>query len=414
MNRHVAKLALLGAFALHGCSIDDASSTPTKSHASRLRIRLAVADLHAPTMTFYDVADREVVGHVMLDAPAGSVVASQSGDTALVVPKNGGKVQVLGSGVAVIPHKDHIHIFKSAPEVLGSPIAGKGPAAFAFAEGKWGIFFEGDPAAGTSATALALTEEPWVQGTRVPVDVAAPTPHRGITIPFAGEYLVSRPPASGGTVAGGVDFIAAGSTPQPLFNCPEMTAAATSGRVVAFACAGGVVLLGSDRIPSAPVALPENLKPSLLNALAEQPFLLGRDPAGRVFGLELATRSTSLLPLDGEACDAVLEIGTTPRGVVLTSAGHIERFELATKDRRTTTAAVPAFACSDPERPRLAATPGRAWVTSPATGEILELDTDAGTTVRRIFLGGAPGSIAILGLDARDADLSTGNDELTD
>lgn len=413
MNRRFAKLALFGVLAVHGCR-DEAPSAPAKPHASRLRIRLAVADLRAPTVAVYDVADREVVGRLTLAAPAGSLVASQSGDTAVVVSKTGGEVQVLGGGVAVIPHDDHIHIFKSAPEVLGSPVAGKGPAAVAFAEGKWGIFFEGDrTGGGGSATAVALTEEPWVQGTRVLVDVAAPTPHRGFTIPFAGEYLVSRAAAVGGPVAGGVDFVAAGSAPQPLVDCPEMTAAASTGAVVGFLCAPGIVLLSADRVASAPVALPDGSRPSELTALADQPFLLGRGPAGRVFGVELATRTANVLPVDGEACDAVLEIGTLPRGVVLTSAGRVERIELATKERRMTVSVVPSFACSDPERPRLAATPGRAWVTSPATGEIVELDTDTGATIRTIAVGGAPGSIAVLGLDARNADLSPGHDELT-
>ncbi|MCW5834047.1 MAG: hypothetical protein KIS78_16730 [Labilithrix sp.] len=415
MNRRLARLALLGALALDGCS-DDASSAPAeKPHVSRLRVRVAVADLRAPTIAFYDVADREVVGRLTIDAPVASLVGSQSGDTALAVPKDGGGVRVLGGGVAVIPHKDHIHIFKSPPEVLGDPVPGAGAAASTFADGQWGIFFEGDPAgAGGAAAALALTEEPWVQGTRVPVDVAAPTPHRGFTIPFGGGYLVSRPQASGGPVAGGADLVVAGSAPQPLVECPEMTSAASSGAVVAFACRDGVVLLGPDRVAGAPVALPDGMKPYELAALAEQPFLLGRDPAGRVFALELATRVARALPLEGEACDAVLEIGTTPRGVVLTSAGNVERFALASDERRTTVAAVPAFACSDPERPRLAATPGRAWITSPASGELLEVDTSAGATVRRISVGGAPGPIAVLGLAARDADLSTGNDKLTD
>lgn len=399
MKRH---LLLLGALALHGCS-DDAETTPAAPHASRLRIRLAVADLRAPTVTLYDVADREMAGTLALAAPAAALVASQSGDTALALPRGGGAVQVLSGGVAVIPHKDHIHIFKSPAEVLGAPIAGSGDPTAAFGDGKWGVFFAGE--AGAASSAVALTEAPWLQGKREPIAVATPAAHRGFAVPFAGDYLVSRP--------SGVDVVAAGGAPSPLAECLEPSAATTTGTHAAFACLDGLVVVSADRV-AAPVTLPAGVVATSLEAQTERPFLLGRAAPGQLFALELATRAVSSIDVGEEPCDAVLEVGTTPRVVILTSAGRVVRIDLPLQAGRDIAGVVPPFACAAEERPRLAATPGRAWVSSPRTGEVLEIDTDGASPVRKIAVGGAPGPIAILGLEARNADLAVGTDELTD
>jgi hypothetical protein len=149
-------------------------------------------------------------------------------------------------------------------------------------------------------------------------------------------------------------------------------------------------------------------------ALAKQAFVLLRDASARVAALDVDRRRADLLPVDGEACDAVLEVATSPRAVVLTSRGRVERFDLVTRERRSGTDVAAPFACSDPDRPRIVAGPGRAWVSAPAAGELVEIDTDAGAVARKIPIGGTPGAVTILGLAAYDADLAVGDDALTD
>lgn len=389
---------------------------PARSHASQLRVRIAVADLRAPSVTFYDAADREIVGRVQLEATARSLIASQSGDTALAVPEGGGLAQVVGGGVAVIPHKDHVHIFKSPPEVLGEALRGAGSVVATSGDGAWGVFFGGD-AGGVPASARSFGEAAWVRGAREPVDVASTPSHRGFVVPFDGEHLVSRAPPAGGDAGGladGVELAPKEGDRRGLFACARIVAAASAGAVAAFACDEGVVLVSRDRTASPPIALPDGMRAATLHALAGGAFLLARDEAGRVATIDVGSRAAAALALDSEACDAVLEIATEPRAVVLTPDGRVSRFDLATGRRLLQVEVTAPFACGDAERPRVAATPGRAWVTSPATGELHEIDTDRGVSVRRIAVGGTPGPVAVQGLDARDADIGLGTDSLSD
>lgn len=413
MFGRVSLLVLLLACA-SGCGEGEDEPAVSPPHVARLRIRVAVADVKTPEITVYDVADREMVGRLGIDRPAGALVSSHTGETAAIVLRDGGAVRILGGGVSVIPHKDHIHIFKSPSELLGDALAGAGSATAAFADGRWGIFFAGSDSPGSTASALGIAEEPWVQGTRAPVDVATGTPHRGFAVPFGDEYLVTRADAGAPGTAGGVDLVTAGGPPTELFSCPEVAAAASTVPSAVFACRDGLVVLGADRLPSAPIPFPAGTRVQTLVALPDQPFVIGHDVAGKVIVLELSSRSAELLPVDGEVCDVALEIGHAPRAVVLTSAGHVERFDLVGGQRTSSVPVTSAFACGAVERPRLAATPGRAWVTSPSTGELIEVDTDGGAVARKVSIGGAPGALAILGLDARNADLSTGNDKLSD
>lgn len=393
-----------------GCGEDGGEPIVAPPHVARLRIRVAVADVKSPEMTVYDVADREVVARLAIDRPAEALVSSHTGETAAIVLRGGG-VRILGGGVSVLLHKDHIHIFKSPSELLGDALAGAGSATAAFADGRWGIFFAGSDSPRSTASALGIAEEPWVQGTRAPVDVATGTPHRGFAVPFGDDYLVTRADAG---VAVGVDRVTAGRPRTALFSCPEVAAAVSAGPAAVFACRDGLVVLGADRVPSAPIPVPAGVRVQTLAALPEQPFVIGLDETGKVLVLDLSSRSAGLLPVDGEVCDGALEIGQTPRAVVLTSAGRVERFDLARRQRTSSAPVTSAFACGAAERARLAATPGRAWVTSPSTGELIEVDTDGGSVAKRVSIGGTPGAVAILGLDARNADLSTGSDDLSE
>lgn len=388
VQRHSLVLALLLAA---GCN-DDVETTASSEHPSRLRIRIAVADRDAPSLAIYDVADRELAATLSLDAPAEALVASQSGDTALAL--SDGRAQVVSGGVAIIPHKDHIHIFKSRPALLGAAVARPGAVTTTFAEGKWGLFFAGGEQ-GTEATAVTLSESAWMRGRHDAVEVERAAPHRGFAVSIGGKTRASR---AGDLVSDGLE-------------CTEITAAASAGSVAVLACREGIVIAEAGSVRP-PIALPVGMRPEALVAQARTPFVLARS-AGRVALIDLGLGTAAELPFASEPCEVTLETGTEPRVVALTGAGNLEIVELPRLARRSFPA-MPAHACSDRTRPRLVASPGRAWITAPTRGEVEEIDTASGALLRALPVGGVPGAIAILGLEARNADLAAGNDALTD
>lgn len=388
MQRRSLVLAILLAA---GCN-DAVETTAPSEHPSRLRIRIAVADRDAPSLVIYDVADRELAATLSLDAPAEALVASQSGDTALAL--SGGRAQVVVGGVAIIPHKDHIHIFKSRPSLLGAAVVRPGAVTTTFAEGKWGLFFAGEE--GSASTALTLSESAWMRGTHEAVEVARADPHRGFVVSVGGEMHASRAQE---IVAGGLE-------------CHEITAAASAGSIAVLACREGIVIAEPGVPARSPIALPAGMRPGALVAQARTPFAIARD-AERVALIDLDAGTAVELSFVSGACEVTLETGTEPRVVALTSAGTLEVVDLPGLARRSFPA-TPAHACSDRARPRLVASPGRAWVTVPTRGTVDEIDTASGVVLRAIPVGGVPGAIALLGLEARNADLAAGNDALTD
>jgi hypothetical protein len=400
------------------------SDTTAAEDPARLRLRIAVADAVEATVSVYDVADREISSVVALDARVTDIVASHTGETAVLVREGGGAVQLLSSGVSVIPHKDHVHIFKSRPELLGSAIEHPGSVNVAFGSGQWGAFFSGSEESAPGANALVVAEEPWLQGTREPTPVEGSLSHRGYALPVAGSLLVTRRthPTASDARADSIEVFqggargATGSAPPKgaLVACAELEGAATNGEVAAFACRDGVVVVGADGAASAPLAY-AGPRIVLLQSLAGKREMLATDEAGALFRLDLDGLRLTPVTFEVRACDAVLEIATPPRVVALGEDGRVRRWDLAA-DRAmgTSEAAVAPFACDAAVRPHLAASPDRAWVSSPSTGEIVEVDTAGGGVVRRIAVGGSPGPIAALGLDPRNVDVGLGNDNLSD
>jgi len=370
-----------------------------------LRIRVLTADARTGTLRVYDAADRELVGSVDLGSPAVRLLASHTGDTVAALTAAGAAVTVVGGGVAVIPHKDHVHIFKSPVAALGVPLARGGAATVAAGAGSWASSF----AEGTAA--YVVTEKSLLQGSAEPRAFGATAPHAGAALPLSGSFAMSR-----ASVAGTSDEIVVVGEDGPVrarMECRNVTAAVLARGVASFACSEGLVTLDDAGTPRGTIAA-GGVAIAELAATAASSTVAARTVRGDVLALDVAARASEPLALGSMACDVVMELAEESRIVVLTADGHVHRFDGTTRVRLSTTPAVAPFECASPERPHLAATPGRAWVTVPARGELLEVDTLASSIVRRIAVGGAPAAVAIAGLDARNANLAPGNDRLSD
>lgn len=400
---------LLIAFAfgsLHvSCAEQDEPLASKPSSAARLRARVLIADARAPRLSVWDVGDRETVGTFDLDTPAEELVVSHSGDTAAVVTGAGTTARLMGGGVAVIPHKDHIHIFKSPPVLLGEPLTGSGRVRASFGDAKWAFLFAAQD--GDSPAAVVRPERSWVQnrGESVALDIVA---HRGDVLPFGGSYLATRPTGDG------VDAIGEDGAAAPLFECDGLDGATTTGKIAAFACDSGFIVIGADRRPSAPVPHPIGTRVRALSSLHNQKWAFGRDATGKTVIVDLEARTATSIEHGADVCEAVLEVGERGRLLALRASGALEQIDLTTGRVVGSLSVVAPFECTAPERPHVVGTPGSAWVSSPQTAEVLQIDSNAGSIASRVSFGGTPSKLALFGLDARNAELSLGNDDLSD
>jgi len=398
MSKKLAWLLVLAC----ACS-SESVVTNAGEHPSRLRVRLAIADANAASLVVYDVADEDLAAPVALAAPADALVASYTGQSALV--RSGRTVHVLSSGVSVIPHKDHIHIFKSKADLLGPALAvGEGFAAV-FGGGAWGMTSVGPDA--NAFGAARVDEEAWIRGARElsAVALASPPTAAAFVVPF----LEAPHVAAGGRI---LDF-AAPDRPSDLGGCTAPRAAVSNGVRAVFVCDEGFVLSGPGA-PAEPVALAEGIRPSRLASLHRQPLVIGRGDGDVRVVVDTESRAARIVRLGLTTCDEVLEIGSGAFLTVLTTDGRVVRIDLASGAPTGEVGGLPACDPASAVHARIAATPGRAWITEPVGGNVVEVDTGAWRIRRRIAVGGSPHLITALGLDARNVDLAQGNDRLSD
>lgn len=401
----MARLVLLAlSVALGACGADEPTAAAPGDHPSRLRVRVVVADANAPEIAVYDMADREIVGRVPLEAVASKLVASYTGETAIVVAP-GAVARVLSGGVSVIPHKDHVHIFKSAPQLLGPalvPPAEAEPteATPLFGDARWSIAYRGEAGAVAS-----FGEDAWLQA-KQEVGRSTRGAPRSVAVAHAGATLVAG--------ATGVELVAADAPPALMTDCPEVTLAASNGTQAVFTCRDGFVVVGADRVASPVIGFPEGSARQALIGLHRQPLVMALGAPAKLTFVDVEARTAFAMDAEADLCEATLEIGPGPYASVLTSAGTVVRYDVRARRRLTSVSVAAPFDCGAAVRPHLAASPGRAWLTSPPTGELLEVDTVAGQITRRIALGGAPNAVALQGLDARNADRGTANDDLSE
>jgi hypothetical protein len=403
--------------ALVGCGSEDAATAT--EHPSRLRVRLAVSDARTGTLSFFDIADNEIVGRLNFAKPVARMAAAASGDTAIVSTEPGSAAVVSG-GTSVIPHKGHIHILKSPAEVLGAPMTGIGEVSAVFAHGRWGIHFAGalarDGQPSTAAQLASFSEEQWFFGNRTPVALGTAPPHEGFVIPTRDGFLASR--ATGDARIVGLDGVDAGGGRTALVDCAATARASNDDWVIAGCGDASIVWARAG----APLGETMQRKPSpagnlkALEARAGLAYAVGHAESGQVVAIAMDTGAV-LGPLalgNAPVCEVHLEIATKPRLIALQASGELLRWDLVTGTSLGTTRATDAFACDAAERPHFTASPGRAWVTDPRSGKVFELDTDKRIQTREVPIGGAPLLIVAMGLDARNADLTVGNDKLSD
>ncbi len=376
-------LTALAALVL-ACTTEAATDAGAPEHPSFRRIRVLITESAGSRAAVYDVADREIVA-VLDDA---GDVRRTSLDGAIAVG-DGPRPSFVTSGVAVVDHEDHVHVYKSPPARVGDSGIAEATSATASRAGYFGL--SGRTAPTEPVSALLLRQQSLRTSKRdirrvgpdgvdyawvVPLDEA-----RALAVPRDGAELVLLGPEAARAP------LAPCAAPGPL--------GADGGHLVA-TCGGELVVVTLAGAPtvSARVPLPAPLARIEPHVRGRSMTLHAED--GRAFVLEVPSGRN--LDVRAPSC-ALARAPLDETGWLELAGGNLSW----SRDGRPRELAVPRA----PGRTRLATAPDHAFVAGPDAPELVDVDLARGIA-RRVALPFAADRVLVLGLDPETVDVTEG------
>ncbi|MBN9235251.1 MULTISPECIES: zinc metallochaperone AztD [Phyllobacteriaceae] len=363
--------------------------------------RLFVSDHAEPIITIIDAISGNKLDTLPLKGPA-SLYRSASGRTVFAVQGKADTVSVVSTGVTFDDHGDHGDIEVTAPKLTGVEIKGPKPSHFVEHRGEFTLFFDGE------GTARILDEKAALQDGTPLRAVKTDAPHHGVAATYGDFALLSQPnKEKPDELPVGIRAVdAEGKQVGDVHACPDLHGEATSGKLMAFACATGLLLVrdgesgpGIEHVPY-PAGLPAGKATTLLGGKGLQ-YFLGNYGADR------------LLLVDPSAKDAFRLIDLPTRRVhfavdplrprfahVFTEDGQLHQVDIIAGKIAQSVKVTDPYSMdghwSDP-RPRIAVAGDRIVVTDPLKGLLHLVDATSFARTGDIPLAGKPFNIVAVG-----------------
>lgn len=376
---HLFKLTLTAALSLWG-----AAQAVTAS-------RLIVADAKTNALSVVNLTDGKTLGTFSTPGKLSGLYAGPSGQYAYALHRDDDRVTVLHSGLSTLPHGDHDDLVQKAPHVLATLNVGQQPTHF-FAHGDRIVIFndKGGSVAVFGETLLGKTNDMQV------VKVAQPD-HGAATV--MGNVLLS-----GYLRLNRVDAydLKSGQLLKTVDGCPALHGEAILGDTSYFGCTDGVLAvtvkgaeITSQKLTN-PAGTPESTRVGTVVAHAKSGTLYGN------FGSGLArwtAQDKALTPIALPAAPLKFIFAEDgQRLLVLTADGALHALDARTGRVLQSAAGVvkPADAADKAAiRPTMTLGQTSAYLTSPTTGEVLEVALNNLTVTRRLAVGGTPAMVAL-------------------
>jgi|YNPBryunderm2012_1023409.scaffolds.fasta_scaffold03045_5 outer membrane protein assembly factor BamB len=350
--------------------------------------RLVVADGKVGMLRVIDLEKGEIVGSFSAPGPA-NVYASGNGMYAFAVHREQNRVSVVYGGLNQEDHGDHKDLVVEAPYILHTIKTGPKPTHFKTHGGLATIYNDGD------GTVTVVDEKSLGLNLRIS-EIATGAPDHGAPLAWGNIIL------AGSLNRGVVEvFSRSGQRITSFGGCPRLHGQAVRGNLVAFGCDDGVLLLERrgnglvSRKLNEPAGTPERVRVGTLVSHDKYPFFIGNFGQGLVRVDERLT----VYPLPANP----VRFGFDKAGqlVVLTADGSLHTLEATTgKVIKSLKVSEPITATGEGAvRPGLALGDGKAFVTLPDKGEVLEVELADMTIKRRFNVGGTPASVAWLWVD---------------
>lgn len=353
--------------------------------------RLVIADAKTNVLTVLDTASGQALASFGTPGKLSGLYTGPGGSYAYAIHRDTDRLTVLHSGLGSVDHGDHKDLVQGAPHVLATLNVGQQPTHFFAHEGRVVIFNDkGGTVAVFGETLLGKTNDMQVVKVAQP-DHGAPTVTGDVLL--SGHLRLNRVDAYNlktGALMKTVDL-----------PCPGLHGEAVLGQVSYFGCTDGVLAVtvaGLDvtarKLPN-PAGTAEGVRVGTVASHPKSGTLYGN------FGQGLARWTPNDTTLSAVRLPAApLKFAFAPDGqrlLVLTADGNLHALNARTGRVLKTVAAVQPADAADKTaiRPTMTVGPAHAYLTSPATGEVLEVALAELNVTRRLAVGGTPAMIAV-------------------
>jgi DNA-binding beta-propeller fold protein YncE len=343
--------------------------------------RLVVGDAKAGLIQVIDLEKGQAVGSFSSPGPS-NIYSAPGGQYAMAIHREQNRVSVVYGGLGLEDHGDHKHLVLANPYIWSTLTTGPKPTHFTANGDTIAIFNDGDGSiALIDAQKLGLRPEV--------TEIATGAADHGAPMPM-GEFVLS-----GSLNKGTVEVFRGGKKQEDLAGCPQLHGQAVLGNVVAYGCDDGVLLIEKGatftaRKLSEPAGMAQARVGTVISH-AKHPFFIGN--FGK--GLVRIDNALTLYPLP----EAPVRFTFDASGglVVLTADGTLHTLEATTgkvlKSLKVTEAAPTGEGAV---RPALVVANTKAYVTRPASGELVEIDLATMSVERTFKVEGTPGSVTWL------------------
>ena len=298
--------------------------------------RLFVTDQEAGRVTALDAAKGEVLGVFPTTGYVTHLTATASGGMLFAVQMDHDMVNVIDSGIRLSDHGDHSDIEITAPRLLPVELAGQRPVHTVPHDGEIVQFYDRD------GEARIYHETALLGGDTAYETFHASAPVHGVAVPMGAYMLMAEPDLKVETAPGalpprfGLSVLDENNdhVGDPAV-CTGLHGEASSGSIVAFGCAEGVLVAEPQRdgAPSLTMLsygddLPEGHVSSLLGGKAMQ-FFLGNYGDSRVVVIDPSAEDPFLVvDLPVRRVDFALDPVRVSTAYVFTEDGQIHALDV--------------------------------------------------------------------------------------
>lgn len=359
--------------------------------------RLFVADHAEAKVTAIDLASGETLTTFPLASPASLYAA---GDAVFAVQSAANLVSAITTGITVDDHGDHGDIEIADPTILPATVTGERPVHFVEHGGSIALFFDGD------GMAKIVTRHEWISGAPTTITYDSGAPHHGVTVPWGDYTLISVPhPMDPTRLPIGINVLDDdGHLLGETHACADLHGEASSGDLLAIACAEGLLIVSGSAEPKIQkidyAGLPEGKSTTLIGGRGLQ-YFLGNYGPDRVVIIDPTEASPyRLVDLPTRRVHFVTDPVRSRFAYIFTEDGDLHQLDvLAGKIVRSVTVTEPYS--MDGEwglpRPRIAVAGDVIAVTDPLAGTIHLVDAETFAVTRTIPVDGVPYGIVAAG-----------------
>ncbi len=366
--------------------------------------RLFVSDHAEPKVTVIDALNGETIETFPIQSPA-VLYRSESGRVVFVRQADAGLVTAILSGISFDDHGDHGDIDVEAPELTGTDIRGEKPSHFVEHDGAFAAFFDGE------GVARIITESTALEGGADYKEVRTDAPHHGVAVAYGSHVLLSEPNAEDpDELPVGIRIVdESGAQVGDIAECPDLHGEASSGNILAFACATGLLIVtqgeGGPEIEHLPYpdALPDGKSTTLIGGKGMQ-YFLGNYGADKVVLIEATAKSDDdafrLVVLPTRRVHFAVDPIRPRFAYVFTEDGQLHRLDVVKGAIENSLSLTDPYSMdghwSDP-RPRVAVAGDQVVVTDPLNGLLHLVDAISFERAGQITVEGMPFNIVSVG-----------------